>query len=318
MTKRRDFLRISGAMALGSLVVPDMLKGASAGQFKPLSGIGIQTFTLNSFMGNDPKATFKKLAAIGFKNIETATYADDTYYGFKPKELKVIINDLGMKWIGHHAMGAPISAMFSLPDNPTPEQKARYEQIQQMASQMKAPNLTDNLQRLVDDAAEGGLEYLICASTAISSLDKIKAAIDMFSKAGEACKNAGIQFAYHNHATEWDPVEGTSAYDAILSQTDKNLVKMELDLGWVATAKKDPVELFKGNPGRFPLFHMKDFVLATNTMVPVGEGNVDFKRAFDNAKLAGMKYYFVEQDTAKSMDDVTLAYNNTRQILNIK
>jgi sugar phosphate isomerase/epimerase len=318
MTNRRDFLRTTGAMALGGMLLPDLMKGASLHEFKPIAGIGIQTFTLNSFMGNDPKATFKRLAEIGYKNIETATFGEETYYTFKPKEFKKIMDDLGMKWIGHHAMGAPLSETFSLPANPTPEQKAQYERIQQMASQMKAPNLRENLQKLVDDAAEGGLEFLVCANTPISSLDKIKKSIDTFNKAGEACKKAGLQFAYHNHATEWDPVEGTTAYDAILSQTDKNLVKMELDLGWVATAKKDVVELFKGNPGRFPLFHMKDFVLATNTMTPVGEGNVDFKRAFDNAKLAGMKYYFIEQDTAKSMDDVILAYNNTKKLLNIK
>jgi sugar phosphate isomerase/epimerase len=189
--------------------------------------------------------------------------------------------------------------------------------MKQYAKTMKAPNLTDNMQNLVDDAAEGGLKYLICASTAINTMDKIKAAVVTFSKAGEACKKAGLQFAYHNHATEWDAVGGTTAYDYILSQTDKNLVKMELDLGWVATAKKNPVELFKGHPGRFPLFHVKDFKLATSMIVPIGQGDIDFKPAFENAKLAGMKYFFYEQDTAKSMDEVSLSYNNLRKVLQL-
>lgn len=315
MTSRREFLRNTGAMALGSMLIPDFVKGASFKKAKPLAGIGIQTFTINAFMGKDVKAAFKKLAETGYKNIETATYADDTYYGYRPKELKAIIDDLGMKWIGHHAMGVPISALFALPENPTDEQKKQFEMMMQYAKNMKAPNLTENLQKLVDNAAEGGLKYLICASTAINTMDKIKAAVDTFSRAGEACKKAGLQFAYHNHATEWDPVEGTTAYDFILSQTDKDLVKMELDLGWVATAKKNPVELFNGHPGRFPLFHVKDFKLATNMIVPVGQGDVDFKPAFANAKLAGMKYFFYEQDTAKSMDDVISSYNSLKKIL---
>jgi sugar phosphate isomerase/epimerase len=318
MTSRREFLRNTGAMALGSLLVPDLLKGASPKGKNSVTGIGIQTFTLNAFMGNDVKVTFKKLADIGFKNIETATYTDETYYSYRPKELKAIIDDLGMKWIGHHVMGVPITSLFALPENPTDEQKKQYEMMMQYAKNMKAPNLTENLQKLVDDAAEGGLKYLICASTAINTMDKIKVAVDTFSKAGEACKKAGLQFAYHNHATEWDPVGDTTAYDYILSQTDKNLVKMELDLGWVATAKKNPVELFKGQPGRFPLFHVKDFKLATSTIVPVGQGDVDFKPAFANAKLAGMKYFFYEQDTAKSMDEVSLSYNNLKKVLQIK
>jgi sugar phosphate isomerase/epimerase len=315
MTTRREFLRNTGAMALGSMLIPEFVKGASFKKVKPLAGIGIQTFTLNAFMGKDVMAAFKKLAEIGYKNIETATYTDDTYYGYRSKELKAIIDDLGMKWIGHHAIGVPISSLFALPENPTDEQKKQFEMMMQYAKNMKAPNLTDNLQKLVDDAAEGGLKYLICASTAISTMDKIKTAVDTFSRAGEACKKAGLQFAYHNHATEWDPVEGTTAYDFILSQTDKNLVKMELDLGWVATAKKNPVELFKEHPGRFPLFHVKDFKLAANMIVPVGQGDVDFKPAFANAKLAGMKYFFYEQDTAKSMDEVSLSYNNLKKIV---
>jgi sugar phosphate isomerase/epimerase len=316
MKNRREFLKTTGAAAIGAIVLPEMMTLTSCKE--RMEGIGIQTFTINNFMGTDVKAAFKKLADIGFKNIETATYADDTYYGLRPKELKVIIEDLGMKWIGHHAMGAPLTRLFKLAENHTEEQKAQYDMMMQYAAVMKAPNLTDNLQKLVDDAAEGGLEFLICASTAVSTIDDIKEAIGMFSKAGEACKKSGLQFAFHNHATEWTPIEGTTSYDMILSQTDKDLVKLELDLGWVATAKKDPVELFKGHPGRFPLFHVKDFKLDTNMIVPVGQGDVDFKPAFANARLAGMKYYFYEQDTAKSMDDVSLSFNNLKKVLLIE
>jgi sugar phosphate isomerase/epimerase len=268
-------------------------------------------------MGSDPKAIFKKLADIGFKNIETATYTDDKIYGFRPKEFKSLIEDLGMNWISHHVPGAPFSMLFEMPANPTAEQVKQFEQMKQFASQMKAPNLTDNLQKVVDSAAEGGVKYLVCAATAISSLDKIKAAVVTFSKAGELCKKAGIQFAYHNHSSEWDPIEGTSAYNVIMSQTDKELVKMELDLGWAAVAKKNAADLFRANPGRFPLFHLKDFNLSANTMVPVGEGDVDFGAAFAEADLAGMKYYFIEQDNAKSMDDVIVAFNNVRKKLKL-
>jgi len=317
MTNRREFLKKTGAAALGSMLIHDILKAVPPENARPLTSVGIQTFTLNSFMGNDPKATFKKLADIGFKNIETATYSDDKYYGFGPKEFRSMINDQGLEWIGHHVMGVPLASLFAPPENPTPEQIKRFEQMKQFAANMKAPNLTDNMQKIVDDAAEGGLKYLICASTAINTMDKIKKAVETFSKAGEACKKAGLQFAYHNHATEWDPVEGTTAYDFILSQTDKDLVKMELDLGWVATAKKNPADLFNGHPGRFPLFHLKDFNLATNTMVPVGAGDVDFGASFANADLAGMKYYFIEQDNAKSMDDVIIAFNNIRKKLKL-
>jgi sugar phosphate isomerase/epimerase len=311
MTNRRRFLKSTGALAFGSLMVPEFMNAAVFSDGSSLPGIGIQTFTVNSMMGSDPKSVFKKLAEIGFKNIETASYQGGAYYGFKPKELKAVIEDLGMKWIGHHVLGVPMNRLFVLPPNATPEQLKMVEEMKKRA----IPNLVENMQQLVDEAAEGGLQYLVCAATAIGTMTDIKSAVETFSKAGEACKKAGLQFAYHNHATEWDLVEGKTAYDVILSQTNKDLVKMELDLGWVATAKKDPIELFKGNPGRFPLWHIKDFNLATNTIVPVGTGSVDFKPAFAQAELAGLKYFFYEQDTAKSMDDVSLSFNNLKKIL---
>jgi len=59
---------------------------------------------------------------------------------------------------------------------------------------------------------------------------------------------------------------------------------------------------------------VKEFDLAPNTIVPVGKGNIDFKPAFENAKLAGMKYYFYEQDTAQSYDDVVTSYNNIKEL----
>jgi sugar phosphate isomerase/epimerase len=314
MTNRRSFLKKSGAFAVGSFVFPGVMRSATFVGERSLPAIGIQTFTLNSLMNSDPKGTLKKLAEIGFKNIEIASYSKGSFYGFKPAELKAIIEGYGMKFISCHVMGLPFSKMMPSTPNPTAEQQKQLEQIKKMISP-DLMNLTDNTPQLVDEAAEAGLKYLVCAGTAIKTMDQIKSAVDVFSKAGEACKKAGLQFAYHNHATEWDPIDGTTAYDVILSQTDKNLVKMELDLGWVATAKKDPVELFKGHPGRFPLWHIKDFNLSTKTIVPVGTGDIDFKKTFANADLAGMKYYFYEEDSAKGMDDVILSYNNLKKIL---
>lgn len=309
MTSRRDFLRNTGAIAMSSILVPGMLKGASLPGRRKSTGIGIQVYTTNSFMGKDPKVTFQKLADIGFKNIETAFSPLGPYYGMKPKDLKSMIEGMGMKWISHHVMGAPFRTPPPAPkDATTPPANAP-------APRPMMATLRENLQQLVDEASEAGLQYLVCASTPVNSLEEIQKSVETFVKAGEACKKAGIQFAYHNHATEWDQVEGKTPYELILNQTDKDLVKMEIDLAWAAKAKQDPVELFKGNPGRFPLWHVKDFDLVNNKIAGIGQGSIDFKPTFAQAKLAGMKYFFYEQDTAKSMDDVQLSFNNLKKII---
>jgi sugar phosphate isomerase/epimerase len=314
MTSRRKFLKSTGALALGSFIFPEIMKGSSYLTGYLMPAVGIQTFTLNSMINADTPGTLKKLSDLGFKNLEIASYSKGMYFGYKPKEFKSLVESFGMKLISCHIMGMPFSKMMPMPANPTPEQQKQLEQIKKMISP-DLLNLTDNTQQVVDQAAEAGIQYVVCASTAVKTLDQIKEAVDTFSKAGEACKKAGLQFAYHNHATEWDPVDGKSAYDIVLSQTDKDLVKLELDLGWVATAKKDPIDLFKGHPGRFPLWHVKDFNLTTKTIMPVGKGDIDFKKTFASAELAGLKYFFYEQDNANGMEDVTTSYNNIKQLL---
>ncbi|WP_332367919.1 sugar phosphate isomerase/epimerase [Spirosoma telluris] len=177
-------------------------------------------------------------------------------------------------------------------------------------------SLRDNYQQLVDEAGEGGLTYLVCASTPVATLDEIQKSIEVFQKTGEACKKAKIGFAYHNHATEFDAVEGgKTPYDLILSQTDKDLVKMELDLAWAVKAGKDPVKLFQEHPGRFPLWHTKDIKSDLKTITEVGNGVVDFKSAFAAAKTAGLKYFFVEQDmAAQPIESITTSYTYLKKL----
>jgi sugar phosphate isomerase/epimerase len=199
----------------------------------------------------------------------------------------------------------------------TPEDSAR---IQKMAAgfknRPKQVTLKDDYQQLADDAAEGGLSYLVCSFIPVGTLDEIKTAVDVFSKAGEACKKVGVQFAYHNHTTEFDEVEGQRPFDYILSNTDKDMVKMELDLAWATKANQNPVALFKIHPGRFPLWHAKDLDKEKKEPAEVGSGIVDFKRIFNSAKESGMKYFFVEQDGApQPLQNVANSYNYLKKML---
>jgi sugar phosphate isomerase/epimerase len=137
-----------------------------------------------------------------------------------------------------------------------------------------------------------------------------------FNKAGETCKKAGIQFAYHNHHFEFVPVNGVMPFDVLLKECDPNLVKMELDLCWTTVARQDPVALFQRNPGRFPLVHVKGlkkipegqppvpFDQAIPNITEVGTNDIiDWKRIFAQSSVAGIKHYFVEHDQPSSPFD---------------
>jgi len=317
MTNRRKFLQQSGTLALTGLLLPRLGNASNLFEKKAAAPIGLQLYTLGNLMTTDTKGTLKQLAAIGYTQVESAGSQKGNFYGYTPKEFAAMVKDAGLHWRSAHVGGAAFTFEQIMKMAKTAADSAR---IQKMADQFKnrpkTANLKDNYQELADDAAEGGLSYLVCSSIPVSTMDEIKTAVDVFSKAGEACKKNGVQFAYHNHVTEFDEIEGHRPFDYILDNTDKEHVKMELDLAWATKAKQDPIELFKLHPGRYPLWHVKDLDKATMSPAEVGSGIIDFNRIFDNGKLSGMKYFFVEQDQApQPIQNVTNSCNYLKKML---
>ncbi|MEO5894053.1 MAG: sugar phosphate isomerase/epimerase [Ferruginibacter sp.] len=306
MQNRRNFIKITSTLALGGLVLPGQTNAFYSKFAMP--PVGLQLFTLFNVIDDDTKGILKKVADIGYKEIESAFSKKGGYYGMKPKEFAALIKDLGMSWKSHHVLGAP----FKLP--PGAKMPAGPDGKPITIPPMR--NLRENFQALVDEAAEGGVEYLVCASTPIETLDEVKSSIDVLNQSAEAAKKAGIKLAYHNHDREFHPIDGKVPYDMLLSDTDPNLLKMELDLCWVTKAGVDPAALFKKNPGRFELWHVKDLDKAMTGPQPVGTGIVDFKTIFANAGVSGMKYFFVEHDMpADPIASITTSFNNLKKLL---
>jgi sugar phosphate isomerase/epimerase len=276
MLNRREFLKSSGMLAVGSLAVPQL----SWANFKKMRPLGVQLFTFFREIDNDVTGTLKKVAALGYKELESAFSMKGGYYGMKPKEFFQMAKDLGLAWRAHHVLGTPF---IPPPDMKVPE------------GLTKMRTLKENAQELVDEVAEGGIKFLVCASIDVKTGDAVKSSVEILNRAGEACKKSGVTLCYHNHDAEFKTVDGLIPYDVFLSDLSKD-IKMELDLAWVSKAGVDPVELFKKHPGRFPLWHVKDFDKDYKTLMPVGSGVIDFKRIFDNAKLAGLQHPFVEHD----------------------
>jgi len=163
--------------------------------------------------------------------------------------------------------------------------------------------LSNGLEKMVESCATIGQKYIVCAFTAPDerkNLDDFKKLADLFNKAGEVCKKGGLHLAYHNHAFEFDKVEGKMLFDYLLDNVSADLMSMEIDLFWTVKAGMNPVTYFEKYPNRFPLWHVKDM---DNTekkeFTEVGNGTIDFKPIFQNAGKAGMKHFFVEQDVCK-------------------
>ncbi len=293
MTSRRDFLKSTSLLSAGILF--------SRSSFKfDKSAIGLQLYTVRDVMQADPAGTLAKVAQIGYNSIETATYTGtETFYGMDVAAFAKLAKQNGLTLrSGHYRLG----------------------EEQQNGADVKGTLLHD-WQKAVDDASALGLSYMVCAYLSDNErkgLDHYKQVADDFNKAGEVCKKAGIQFCYHNHAFEFDKQEDKYPYDILLNQTDKNLVKMEMDLYWITKAGQDPMKIFNEHPGRFPLWHVKDMdKTPEKSFAEVGSGTIDFKEIFKHTDKAGMKYFFVEQDKTPGnpFDSITKSYNYIKQNL---
>ncbi len=286
---RRDFLKMSVTGALGAIVISksdiaamtNSVIGSGVADPKTF-GIGLQLYTIREAMQKDVPGSLKKVSDIGYKYLELASYnpKESKFYSLAPEDFKKMVNDLGMEIISSHA---------GVPKDIT----------------------ADQAKKMAEDHVKLGVKY--CIQPYVADQDRKSVAgyqkmVADWNMVGQIMKDNGIQFGYHNHNFEFDTVEGKVPYfDIFLTEMDKDLVTMELDLFWASKAGQNPVELFKKYPGRFQLFHMKDmytkeppfFKTASNDFAPVGEGVINFKEILAAKKTAGMKYMFVEQDSTK-------------------
>ena len=261
---RRDFLRMSAFVAAG-MSLPFSGKSAMFDMFAPkkLPAFGLQLWTVKEDMAKDAKGTLKKIAADGYKQIESFEGSKGMFWGMDHKEYKKYMDELGMKIISSHC------------------------------------DIQKDFERKAAEAAAIGMKYLICPYKGPQkSIDGFKKFADEFNKAGEICKKNGIRFAYHNHDYSFKAMDGVMPQDVMMENTDKELVDFEMDIYWVVAAGADPIAYFKKYPNRFRLCHVKDLIRTAkdHESCHLGKGTIDFKSILKAGTDNGLKYYVVEQE----------------------
>ncbi|WP_293786157.1 sugar phosphate isomerase/epimerase [uncultured Pedobacter sp.] len=269
MISRRNFLINSSVAAAAALLVPSSVFAADTKRV-----VGLQLYSLRDELPKDVKGTIAKIAKAGFKEVETYGFSiKDQFWGLTPREFKALLDANGLKApSGHYGLGTYLS------DGNTTELKAAIAAAKVLKSEyVTIPWLDTGLRKNAED---------------------YKKIATRINEAGKMCKAAGIRLAYHNHNFEFDKVGNTTGYEILLKGTDRKLVDFELDLYWVVRSGNDPLKLFKENPGRFTMWHVKDMDKANPALnAEVGTGSINFKPIFAQAKLSGMKHFFVEHET---------------------
>jgi sugar phosphate isomerase/epimerase len=245
--------------------------------------LGLQLFTVQAELGKDFNSTLRKVAAIGYKQVEAAGFYEKSAVDFRKA-----IESVGLVLPSCH---------YSMQE------------------------LLTNTNAKLDFAHQLGVRYVVCSFPFVANpgrfhadkyyqelrigmtLNDWKWNFDRLNQIGERVRQAGLQLAYHNHNHEFREMAGVLVYDELLRATDPTLVKMEMDVGWVACAGHDPVAFLEKYADRVELLHVKDIKPGPPDLsgdgtpsTELGRGVIDWKRLFDAARRAEVKHYFVEQE----------------------
>jgi sugar phosphate isomerase/epimerase len=299
---RREFLIASRNLALAGLgysVLPRFARADAMG-LPP----GIQLYTVRDRLAKDTPGTLKELHDIGYREVETAGFGkyavtdfrkmlDDNGLNVPSAHLNLAAPDLGPVFADAHALGAAFATSSSL--------------------------ATSNMPRPVPGSPRPRM-----APLGLEGFTRLAA---QMNDIGTKAKAAGLQYAYHNHNYEFEKMpDGSYGYDVLLKNTDKDLVKFEIDCGWMSVAGANPITCFKTYPGRFRMIHVKEFLAvtapSTSLATPdrpkgtdLGAGFIDYKPIFAAGKAAGIQHAFSEQEEpypVSSLESAKADYNFLR------
>ena len=242
--------------------------------------IGLQLYSLRDQFAKDVPKTLDQVRDFGIKYVET----HDTY-GVTPEKFRAELDSRGLKAISGHF----------------PYERCR-----------------DDIEGVAREAKILGLEYAGCAW--IPHQDPFdektcREAIAVFNRAGEALAKHGLRFFYHTHGYEFLPYGKGTFFDLMMAETNPRFVHYEMDVFWIVHPGQDPVKLLEKYGSRFELMHVKDMKQGTPTgvftghadvssNVALGAGVIDWRAVLSAARKAGVKWYFIEDESADSVQQI--------------
>ena len=287
--KRRTFLGRSTALAASSFVGTaafDLLAQPARADGCSGPAPAVQLYTVRDALGRDPRAALRQLREIGI--VEAELYGlngpeSATLFGLPARELKRAFDENGIRVPMSH-VGGDLENTAAIAD---------------IARTLEVEALCVALPSEFSGTVDGRFAMVPAKSRA--ALDALA---EKLNRTGREYRDRGLAFGYHNHHIEFMPVDGVVPYDYLMSNTDANLVKIELDIGWLAAAGIDPVAYLRRHRGRVIACHLKDYASAIAGDVPQrqlvapGAGTIDFAAVLAAMNETGVTHGYIEVDVS--------------------
>ena len=224
--------------------------------------IGVQLYTIRDTMktAEDIRESFRKLKAIGIDQGQTAGCA------IPYEEFGKIAEEEQFEIVGTHDD-------FNLMVNDFPAALAAHRALH------------TNLMGI------GGFHY--------ENKQQVEEFIKKANIVGEKAAENGCKFTYHHHSHEFMRFDdGDYAMHMLVEGLDPKTTSFVLDTYWLQHAGADVRQWISKLSGRIDILHLKDMGRGPEGpfITEVGNGNINFAGALEEAEKAGVKYYVIEQD----------------------
>ena len=267
--------------------------------------VGLQLYTLQDDLAIDFDATLRKVASIGYTEVELPGL-----FGRTPVELRSVLADAGLRcrsahlvFLGQQGIESNIAAALELG-------------LDYLVAPIPWKRDTSSVQ---PDPAGGPHAFLIGMVNDLT-LDDWKWNAELLNEVGEQVRMAGLQLLYHNHNFEFKSYGGVIGYDEMLRLSDPGLVKVELDPGWIRIAGYDPMDYLARLGSRVRLLHIRDFkrgfrksttlsLVSAPESAVAGAGDAGYDTLLELAHRAGVESYYVEREPAAgNLEAIALDY----------
>jgi sugar phosphate isomerase/epimerase len=228
--------------------------------------IGLQMYTVRDETAKDFRGVLRNVADLGYEGVEFAGYGD-----LPAEEMKDLLQELNLKAIGSHV---------------------RYNLLQ------------ENLEKEIAYLKTIGGKYIICPNIPPDDRKDWERHFEFFETIGQQAQKNGLQFAYHNHAFEFESKLGSQfVFDALYQTLAPSIAKVEMDIGWVQFIGQDSLAYIAKYTDRLPLLHLKDFRHGSDggiDTLELGKGIIPLGDVIEAASNAGVEWLIVEQDKCQN------------------
>lgn len=246
---------------------------------------GAQLYTVRMFTQttSDFQKTMKKIADIGYQTVQLSAVGSE----ITPRIAREICDEAGLEIVLTHSDGNRI---------------------------------LHDTEKLIHDHEIMGCKYIGLGSMPekYRNTDWIGEFYEDFSGPARLMKEAGMRFMYHNHAFEFEKIDGIYMMDHILDGFAPDELGITLDTYWLQTAGCDVCQWIERLSDRIPCVHLKDrgIVNKQEVMAPVMEGNMNFPAILKALEDTCCEYALVEQDTCLESPFICLekSYRNLKEL----